>query len=85
MPELVLPIPPAARELIGERGCDGTWFRAALAGRRITPRIPSIRAREGTLPGARVLCPQRHRIGNALGRPKDRGRVAARHDRCART
>ena len=34
---LLLPALPQARELLGDRGYDSNWFRAALADRGITP------------------------------------------------
>ncbi len=76
---------PPARELLGDRGYDSNWFRAALAGRGITPCIPSTRSRAAPLPYDRVLYRQRHRIENAFGRLKDWRRVATRYDRCAHT
>ena len=82
---LLLPVLPAARELLGDRGYDSTWFRAALAERGITPCIPSTRSRKVALPYDRVLYRQRHRIENAFGRLKDWRRVATRYDRCAHT
>ncbi len=82
---LLLPMLPPARELLGDRGYDSNWFRAALAGRGITPCIPSTRSRAAPLPYDRVLYRQRHRIENAFGRLKDWRRVATRYDRCAHT
>ena len=82
---LLLPILPPARELIGDRGYDSTWFRRALARRGIAPCIPSTRSRKQPLPCDRVLYRQRHRIENMFGRLKDWRRVATRYDRCAHT
>ena len=31
---------PRAKELLGDKGYDSDWFRAALSARGITPRIP---------------------------------------------
>ena len=82
---LLLPVPPRARELLGDRGYDGTWFRTALAERGIAPCIPSTRSRKRPLPCDRTLCRQRHRIENMFGRLKDWRRVATRRDRCVPT
>ena len=82
---LLLPILPRARELLGDRGYDSNWFRAALEGRDITPCIPSTRSRKLPLPYDRVLYRQRHRIENMFGRLKDWRRIATRYDRCAHT
>ena len=81
----MLPSLPPARELIGDRGYDSGWFRAALAARGIQPCIPSTRSRKAPLPYDKALHRQRHRIENASGRIKDRRRIAMRHDRCAHT
>ena len=80
---LLLPILPAARELLGDRAYDSNWLRAALAARGNTPCIPSTRSRKVLLPYDRMLYRQRHRIENAFGRLKDWRRVATRYDRCA--
>ena len=76
---------PPARELLGDRGYDSNWFRAALIGRGTAPCIPSTRSRKLPLPYDRILYRQRHRIENAFGRLKDWRRVATRYDRCAHT
>ena len=65
---LLLPVLPPARELIGDRGYDSTWFRHALARRGIAPCIPSTRSRKQPLPYDRVLYRQRHRIENMFGK-----------------
>lgn len=82
---LMLPALPPARELLGDRGYDSAWFRAALADRGIAACIPSTRSRKVALPYDRVLYRQRHRIENAFGRLKDWRRIATRYDRCAHT
>lgn len=82
---LLLPVLPRARELLGDRGYDSTWFRAALAERGITPCIPSTRSRKQPLPYDRTLYRQRHCIENMFGRLKDWRRIATRYDRCAHT
>ena len=82
---LMLPALPPAHELIGDRGYDSGWFRAALIARGIKPCIPSTRSRKRALPYDKVLYRQRHRIENAFGRLKDWRRIASRYDRCAHT
>ena len=37
---LMLSVLPKAKELLGDKGYDSNWFRAALAERGITPCIP---------------------------------------------
>ena len=37
---LRLSVLPKAKELLGDKGNDSNWFRAALAERGITPYIP---------------------------------------------
>ena len=76
---------PPARKLIGDRGYNSGWFRAALAARGIEPCIPSTRSRKPPLPYDKALYRQRHRIENAFGRLKEWRRIAARYDRCAHT
>ena len=82
---LLLPVLPAARELLADRGYDSDRFRAELAKRGIEPCIPPVKNRKVQLPYDKVLYRQRHRIENAFGRLKDWRRVATRYDRCAHT
>jgi putative transposase len=82
---LMLPALPPARELIGDKGYDSDWFRAALSGRGIEPCIPSTRSRKAPLPYDKALYRERRRIENAFGRLKDWRRIAMRYDRCAHT
>ena len=82
---LILPMLPPAEALIGDRGYDSDWFRAALLSRGITPCIPPTRNRKVALPYDKTLYRQRHRIENMFGRLKDRRRIAMRYDRCAHT
>ena len=81
----MLPALPPGRELIGDRGYDSGWFRAALVARGIAPCIPSTRSRKLPLPYDKTLYRERHRIENAFGRLKDWRRIASRYDRCAHT
>jgi hypothetical protein len=39
--ELILPVLPKAKELLGDKGYDASWFRAALAERGIAACIRS--------------------------------------------
>ncbi|MGO4386815.1 hypothetical protein AB4Y85_04705 [Microvirga sp. 2YAF29] len=41
---------PKAKALVGDRGYDADWFRAALADRQITPCIPSKTNRKTLIP-----------------------------------
>lgn len=74
---------PDARELIGDKGYDGDWFRSALAARRTTACIPSKRSRKVLIPCDPTLYRQRHKIEIMFGRLKDPRRIHTRHDRCA--
>jgi len=74
---------PDARELIGDKGYDGDWFRAALAARGTAACIPSKRNRKVVIPHDPVLYRQRHKIEIMFGRLKDWRRVHTRYDRCA--
>ncbi|WP_425992824.1 IS5 family transposase [Brevundimonas sp. TWP2-3-2] len=76
---------PKAKALLGDRGYDADWFRAALIQRGITPCIPSKANRKVQIDHDRTLYRQRHRIENMFGRLKDWRRVHTRYDRCAHT
>lgn len=76
---------PPARELIGDRGYDSSYFRAELAARGIAPCIPSTRSRKLPIPHDATLYRQRNRIEIMFGRLKDWRRIATRYDRCAHT
>lgn len=80
-----MPVLPAAKELLADRGYDSNRFRAALAERGIAPCIPSTKSRKAELPYDKVLYRQRHCIENAFGKLKDWRRIATRYDRCAHT
>ena len=82
---LLLSSLPRAKELLGDKGCDGNRFRTALIKRGIQPCIPSSRSRKVPIPCDKALYRQRHRIENTFGRLKDWRRIAMRHDRCAHT
>jgi transposase len=74
---------PDARELIGDKGYDGDWFRSALAARGTAACIPSKSNRRVRIPHDPVLYRQRHKIEIMFGRLKDWRRIHTRYDRCA--
>jgi transposase len=76
---------PRAKAMLGDRGYDADWFRAALAERGITACIPSKTNRKVPIPHDTVLYRQRHRIENMFGKLKDWRRIHTRYDRCAHT
>jgi transposase len=76
---------PKARELIGDKGYDGDWFRQALIARGTVPCIPSKSNRKKPIPHDPVLYPQRHKVEIMFGRLKDWRRIHTRYDRCAHT
>jgi transposase len=76
---------PRATAMLGDRGYDADWFRAALTKRGIAPCIPSKRNRKVQIPHDRSLYRQRHRIENMFGKLKDWRRIHTRYDRCAHT
>ncbi len=82
---LMLPVLPKARELLGDKGYDADWFRAALLERGITACIPSKSNRKVHIAHDRELYRQRHKIENMFGRLKDWRRIHTRYDRCAHT
>jgi transposase len=47
---LMLDALPRAKALLGDRGYDADWFRAALAERKITACIPSKKSRKVPIP-----------------------------------
>ena len=76
---------PRAKVLLGDRGYDADWFRAALAQRKITACIPSKTNRNVPIPHDISLYRQRHKIEIMFGRLKDWRRIHTRYDRCAHT
>jgi transposase len=82
---LMLDALPPAKALLGDRGYDADWFRAALIAKGIAPCIPSKRNRKLPIPHDPVLYRQRHRIENMFGKLKDWRRIHTRYDRCAHT
>lgn len=82
---LMLDALPQARAMLGDRGYDADWFRAALTARGIAPCIPSKANRTLPIPHDRTLYRQRHHIENMFGKLKDWRRIHTRYDRCAHT
>jgi len=82
---LMLDALPPAKAMLGDRGYDANWFRAALTARRIAPCIPSKANRKVQIPHDKTLYRQRHKIENMFGRLKDWRRIHTRYDRCAHT
>ncbi|NCP15408.1 MAG: IS5 family transposase [Sphingomonadales bacterium] len=82
---LMLDALPKARALLGDKGYDADWFRAALADRGISACIPSKANRKLQIPHDRILYRQRHRVENMFGKLKDWRRIHTRYDRCAHT
>jgi len=82
---LMLDALPRAKAMLGDRGYDADWFRAALIARGIAPCIPSKANRTAPVPHDRTLYRQRHHIENMFGKLKDWRRIHTRYDRCAHT
>ena len=76
---------PKAKELLGDKGYDADWFRAALADPGIQPCIPSKSNRKVQIPYGRSLYRQRHKIEKMIGKLKDWRRIHTRYDRCEHT
>ena len=76
---------PKAKALLGDRGYDADWLRAALADRGIAACIPSKVNRKVQIPHDTALYRRRHNIENMFGRLKDWRRIHTRYDRCAHT
>jgi transposase len=76
---------PNAKSLLGDKGHDAEWFRAAVAERKIEAFIPSKANRKVPIPHDTVLYRRRHKIENMFGRLKDWRRIHTRYDRCAHT
>ena len=82
---LMLDALPPAKALLGDKGYDADWLRAALTSRGITPCIPSKANRTIAIPHDRTLYRRRHKIENMFGKLKDWRRIHTRYDRCAHT
>ena len=76
---------PKAKALLGDRGYDADWLRAALADRGIAACIPSKVNRKVQIPHDTVLYRRRHKIENMFGRLKVWRRIHHTLPRCAQT
>jgi transposase len=82
---LVIEALPKAKVLLGDRGYDADWFRAALTERGIAPCIPSKKNRKVQIPHDATVYRRRHKIENMFAKLKDWRRIHTRYDRCAHT
>ncbi|WP_420797086.1 IS5 family transposase [Altericroceibacterium spongiae] len=82
---LLFPSLPRAKVLLGGKGYDSDWFRAALESQGIDVCIPPKANRKVQYYYDKQLYRQRHKVENMFGRIKDWRRVATRYDRCAHT
>ena len=76
---------PRAKELLGDKGYDSDWFRAALTARGITPCIPPKSNRKVQYPYDKAVYKKRHLVENLFVKIKDWRRIHTRYDRCAHT
>jgi transposase len=76
---------PNAKELLGDKGYDSDWFRAALAARGITPCIPPKSNRKVQYRYDKAVYKKRHLVENLFAKLKDWRRIHTRYDRCAHT
>lgn len=83
--EYLLPLLPKAKEMIGDRGYDADWFRAALKSKGMKPCIPPKKNRRVQYRYDKNLYKQRHKVENMFSHLKDWRRIAMRYDRCAHT
>ena len=68
--------------LLGDRGYDADWFRAALQDKGIRACIPGRKQRKTPVEYDKRRYKRRNRIEIMFGRLKDWRRVAMRYDRC---
>lgn len=76
---------PRAKELLGDKGYDSDWFRAALSARGITPCIPPKSNRKVQYYYDKAVYKKRHLVENLFAKIKDWRRIHTRYDRCAHT
>jgi transposase len=84
---LMLDALPRAKALLGDKGYDADWFRAALAKRKIMACIPSKTNRKTPIPHDAALYRQRHKLrtcseGSRIGGASTRAMIAARIPSC---
>ena len=82
---LLLDALPNAKELLGDKGYDSDWFRAALTARGITPCIPPKSNRKVQYHYDKTVYKKRHLVENLFAKIKDWRRIHTRYDRCAHT
>ena len=76
---------PRAKELLGDKGYDSDWFRAALTARGITSCIPPKSNRKVQYHYDKAVYKKRHLVENLFAKIKDWRRIHTRYDRCAHT
>ena len=76
---------PKAKALLGDRGYEADWFRAALIAHGITPCISPRTNRTVQIDYDKALHRPRHQIDNTFGRIKDWRCIHTHYDRCAHT
>ena len=76
---------PNAKELLGDKGYDSDWFRAALTARGITPCIPPKSNSKVQYRYDKATYKKRHLVENLFAKIKDWRRIHTRYDRCAHT
>jgi putative transposase len=76
---------PNAKELLGDKGYDSDWFRAALTERGITPCIPPKSNRKVQYHYDKAVYKKRHLVENLFAKIKAWRRIHTRYDRCAHT
>lgn len=59
---------PPAQELLTDRACNASGFRAEIVARGIAAYVPSTRSRTQPLPRDAALHRHRHHIENMFGR-----------------
>ena len=83
--EIMLPVLPPAKTLIGDKGYDSTAFREALEAMEIESCIPPRKNRKEPVEWCKTTYKKRHKVENMFAKLKDWRRIAMRYDRCAHT
>ena len=75
---------PNTKELLGDKGYDSDWFRAALTARGITPCIPPKSNRKVQHHYDKAVYKKRHLVENLFAKIKDWRRIhpSAAFQRC---
>ena len=76
---------PRAKELLGDKGYDSDWFRAALTARGTTPCIPPRSTRKIQYHYDKTIYKKPHMVEILFAKLKDWRRTHTRYDRCAHT